>query len=354
MHIYSPSIAGSLVFFAASMPKNLVTAVNSGDQQYGNLNGLFYTFSKTNGVVSMIDPISASIKNSISLGNTINWGDSVYIRDQAQIKHYLFSGDSDNDIMYVIDTTIQKIISKVKMGDKPLHVYAVPARDEVWVHLDNAGMFDVFHMSQVRYRTSSGVTASTGSAGHGKLLTDASLEDTAYSTNIYEGGLGKLKLSTREQIAQISLSLPGAPINCTTGTHGIAFNSQNDRIYAECTNPPTCVAPYSDSSICTGSIWGISSATGSVIARLVSPTLSIRFAVTDFGINGAPYSSPEDSFVLIPSKRYGLLTILKPTSGSTAILEIPMSLSPGTIVFWVYTYILITLSICDCLPLSHV
>jgi hypothetical protein len=77
----------------------------------------------------------------------------VYVRDQAQIKHYVFAARSSESTTSVYDASTlaaSSLISKVATGDKPVHIYAVPSRDEVWCHNDNAGTFDVFHMSQVR------------------------------------------------------------------------------------------------------------------------------------------------------------------------------------------------------------
>ncbi len=71
---------------------------------------------------------------------------------------------------FVVDTDTHSLLSAVRTGDRPWHVYAVPARDEAWVHLDQSARFDVFHMSQARYRRASGAVVSTVNNGHGACV----------------------------------------------------------------------------------------------------------------------------------------------------------------------------------------
>jgi hypothetical protein len=79
----------------------------------------------------------------------------------------LFHAHAATIIRFVVDTDTHSLLSAVRTGDRPWHVYAVPARDEAWVHLDLSARFDVFHMSQARYRRSSGAVVSTANNGHG-------------------------------------------------------------------------------------------------------------------------------------------------------------------------------------------
>lgn len=308
-------------------------AVTYGDEQYGNLGGHFYVYGAT-GDIAVIDPVANSIVKTFTVPNPsvnpISWGDAVYMRDQAQLKHYAFASDSTNNRVVVIDADTQTVISKPVTGLKPLHIYAVPGRDEVWAHLDGEGSFDVFHMSQVRYRSLSGVRARSGVvAGHGKLLVNPNLENSAFATITVEGKIHGITLSTRELFASVDITasgisggvIPDASLGCV-GTHGIAFSGVNDRLYVECSNPSACNAPYNDTTSCTGSTWVIDASSLNVAGRLESPLLTARYGAS-FGVQGQIYATPEEQFLLVPNKKAKVLHILKPVSGGiTEVLEI--------------------------------
>jgi YVTN family beta-propeller protein len=136
-----------------------VACAPSNDKQYGNSKtGSFYAFSSTG--IYVIDPDDGVI-NTIPVTSTSSWGDPVFIRDQAQLRHYVFANDRTNNDVWVIDTSTQDVLKQVDVGKSPVHIYAVPWRDEVWTHLDAEGTFDVFRMSEPRYRCAAGVRALT-------------------------------------------------------------------------------------------------------------------------------------------------------------------------------------------------
>ena len=102
------------------------------------MNGYFYVFSDTSGL-SIYDPVAQTVVKNIP-DTAQQWGDAVFIRDQAQIKHYAFIADTGDPAaapgnaygkMYVYDTELQKLVSRVDIGLRPVRVYAVPQRDEV-------------------------------------------------------------------------------------------------------------------------------------------------------------------------------------------------------------------------------
>lgn len=309
-----------------------VEGVTYGDEQYGNLPGYFYTFN-TSGFIAIVNPVSNTVVKTLTVSNptgTISWGDVVYIRDQAQLKHYAFASDSTNNRVIVIDTDSQTVISKPVTGVRPLHIYAVPGRDEVWTHLDGEGSFDVFHMSQVRYRSISGVKARAGAVGaHGKLLTGPNLENTAFATLTAEGKIFEIDLSSRQVVGVVDITANGlatgviasSTLGCV-GTHGIAFSDVNGRIYVECSNPSTCVAPYNSASNCTGSTWSIDALSLNTTERLVSPLLSTKYG-SAWPINGQIYATPEEQFLLVPNKNQAVLHIIRPVAGGASkILEV--------------------------------
>ena len=148
----------SNIFIFVCLCIHVCQSANIGDEQYGNLDGTFWIWTNTDTFrgANIIDPSSGAILKTIPVTeySTMRWSDALFMRDQAQIKKYAFIGDSGNDLMWVYDTEEQALITKVKTGSKPTHIYGIPAYDEVWSHLDGRGSFDVFHMSQVRYRSS--------------------------------------------------------------------------------------------------------------------------------------------------------------------------------------------------------
>jgi streptogramin lyase len=112
--------------------------------------------------VSIIDPLTSQVAKNISCP-TSKWGDATFIRDETQLKHLVFANDYSNSLVYVYDSVLEKVQNKIQLpsGSNPLHLYAVYYYDQVWVHNDGVGEFDVFRTSQVRYRSVAGVKAST-------------------------------------------------------------------------------------------------------------------------------------------------------------------------------------------------
>ena len=105
-----------------------------GYYQYGNLNGNFYVWT-TSGL-QIYDPLANKVIKTLTDGPK-TFGDAVFIRDQALIKHYAFVAESSpGNKMHVYDTTTHTRIANVAIGANPVHVYALPAKDEVWAHLD--------------------------------------------------------------------------------------------------------------------------------------------------------------------------------------------------------------------------
>jgi hypothetical protein len=128
---------------AVTLLTAVVVADDTGYLQYGNLNGYFYVFSDTSGL-SIYDPVAQTVVKNIP-DTAQQWGDAVFIRDQAQIKHYAFIADTGDPAaapgnaygkMYVYDTELQKLVSRVDIGLRPVRVYAVPQRDEVHLFFD--------------------------------------------------------------------------------------------------------------------------------------------------------------------------------------------------------------------------
>ena len=320
---------------------HVYNCANIGDEQYGNLDGTFWIWTNTSTFrgANIIDPSSGTTLKTIPVEEytKMNWADALFMRDQAQIKKYAFIADTDSDLMWVYDTEEQALISKVKTGDRPVHIYAIPAYDEVWAHLDGSGSFDVFHMSEVRYRSSSDVARNNANTGHGKLLVNPNLERDSFSTNVFAGTVSKVDNFLRRKTATLTISNSSMASNyggfTCTGTHGVAFSSVDNGIYVECTIPYTCgkTLPYNSVACSKGSIWKIdtSSFPGSsteeeldlgmneslpLRSRLSSPFLSTKYNIQDFGIQGQSYASPEEQLILCPNKNHNVLSTTKPGS----------------------------------------
>ena len=45
--------------------------------------------------------------------------------------------------LWVIDTDAQEVLSMVDTGDNPVHLYAIPPREEIWTHPDT-GEWETF------------------------------------------------------------------------------------------------------------------------------------------------------------------------------------------------------------------
>ena len=106
-----------------------VTAVNHGAEQYGNSPGLFYVFNST--MTQIVEPSTGKIVKSISFG-VPNYGDALYAEDQAQLKHYLFVAQSVNNKVTIFDTDAKAVLATATAGKRPLHMFSIYYRDEVF------------------------------------------------------------------------------------------------------------------------------------------------------------------------------------------------------------------------------
>lgn len=272
----------SLLLISFYFP-NWVLSDDTGYNQYGNLQGYFYIFSQSSGL-SIYDPFHQIVVKTIS-DTAAQWGDAIFIRDQAQIKHYAFISDTGDPSappgnaygkMYVYDTLKQTLVSKPDIGLRPVGVYAVPMRDEVWVHLDGEGDFDVFHTSSVRYRSSSAAARDKNPVpGHGQLLVASALESHVYSTNVNDGIITSIDLQIRDPVATLVLTNNSNHGASCVGTNGIAFTQGDNMVYVECINPSTtCVPPYTSAAACPGSIWQVVPYMAPCIAPHTAPCIA--------------------------------------------------------------------------------
>ena len=155
------------------------------------------------------------------------------------------------------------------------------------------------------------------------------MQSMAFATNVNETGVQYLNIETRKFLQKVPIF--NAKYKCA-GTHGVEYSPVNNKIYAECSNPSKCVKPFKNATLCTGSLWTVNAATATSDSRLVSPTLSASLG-PNFGVQGQPYHSPDNTFLFVPNKNLDILHILQPTSTTTNIVEVVLT-SPGNIVFY--------------------
>jgi hypothetical protein len=138
----------------------LVKSVTHGDEQYSNLDGYFWIFNSTGILIAHATQkqITGFLKSPTS-----KWGDNVYLRDQAALKHYMFANDGGNKQVKVFDTYTNSPVSTIQLSStaSPVHLYGVYYYDQFWSHDDTSGSFNVLRASQVRYREAAGVKASS-------------------------------------------------------------------------------------------------------------------------------------------------------------------------------------------------
>lgn len=106
-----------------------VAAVTIGHEQYGNLPGYFYIF--TNGSINIVDPVRGTVNKTITTSSVAQYGDSVYLEDQAQLRRYVYAARASDDKVTVMDADTQTILTSVSVGDRPLHIYSLYYNDEV-------------------------------------------------------------------------------------------------------------------------------------------------------------------------------------------------------------------------------
>ena len=106
-----------------------VAAVTIGHEQYGNIPGYFYVF--TNGSINIVDPVKNTVDKTIPTASVTQYGDSVYLEDQAQLRRYVYAARASDDKVTVMDADTQTILTSVSVGDRPLHIYSLYYNDEV-------------------------------------------------------------------------------------------------------------------------------------------------------------------------------------------------------------------------------
>ena len=160
------------------------------------------------------DEISAITASEDQNGNGEGaaWGDAVVSSDGSRI----FVNARNADKVAVIDTATHEVETILDVGDRPVHSFVY--EDEIWVHVDGDGGFNV--IDQDTLEVSTVIDANTVGTGHGKLLLSEGLGANTYVTNTAEPAVFPINLATGEVGAPIEIG-GGNP---DLGTHDKGYN----------------------------------------------------------------------------------------------------------------------------------
>lgn len=145
-------------------------------------------------------------------GEGAAWGDAIVSDDGKRI----FVNARNADKVVVIDTETYEVETILDVGDRPVH--SVKYGDELWVHVDGDGGFNV--INQETLEVSELIATNTVGTGHGKLLVSESLGENTYVTTTREPAVFPINVETREVSAPIEI----AGGNPDIGTHDKGYN----------------------------------------------------------------------------------------------------------------------------------
>lgn len=287
------------------------SAVLYGDEQFGDqLGGNFWVFN-SNGL-AIVDPDQCKVIKKISSDNDGNllpgrWYDGVFMRhdcessdkacDYVAINSAVTASDThgedagSGEVLF-FDARKKEVVSRVLVGPRPVHSYAVHTQNQYWTHSDGNGFFYVINLDDIDNHTGKPVKVKVDEANHGKLLWDESdlLQGTGYATSTGEAHLFIIDLENEEQIGTYDFSDEGGCF----GTHAIGFASANQHLYLECTGP------------------------GGTLEFDVSSPRQPVLVKHHRDITGAIYESPDGSHVSITDKGGNKLHLLEPQGTGVA------------------------------------
>ena len=252
-------------------------AANVGYWVNNNNKGTFYIFTNGGQGVQIYDPVANAVVKTltnVTLGSAAytsaaatvttysanccggasgvpSYGDAAWLKDSTGTKQYAYIAEnSAYNRVHVYNVATQKYLGTIPtVSNKPLHMYSVPQRYEMWVHADISSGFDVYSpadttkplASLVSQMPHAGLDTGLGyPSAHGKLLWEDGLGTLAFQTNVWNGGgqmgpLQALDLNTKRPIGLINItsSSQAAP-NCNFGTHGIGYNDPTKSLIVQC------------------------------------------------------------------------------------------------------------------------
>jgi hypothetical protein len=145
------------------------------------------------------------------------------------------------------------------------------------------------------------------------VLDYRSLGAKALTSNVAEPYFAVIDLQSKKQIDTFKLPC--------TGSHGLGSSDVNGHYYVQCIGA-------------NATMYEIDPNSRSIVNRFTSAYLNKKNNVTNSGLLGQQYHSPDETFFIVPNPRGNVIAILKPTPTGTKILEIPMSYNPGSTIYY--------------------
>ncbi|KAL7571836.1 hypothetical protein ACA910_002915 [Epithemia clementina (nom. ined.)] len=337
---------GGLVLLWLLTTATTVAAVKYGDEEYGDDEyGKFWAFHSKG--VSVINPDTCLIETTVSQdgnGNALPtaWFDAIYMELSAageEAQGYVGINSAipvDNDshgqstgageVLFFstkLEDRTQPVVSRVVVGPRPVHSYAVKIGNEVeyWSHSDADGHFYSINAKDLSRHTGNPVEAHVETPAHGKLLWD---EDNhlqtagpngdaiGFATSTAETHMFVLDLTAETLLTTLDFSNDTLPGTCS-GTHAISYSDINKHAYLECAGP------------------------GGVIEINVADPMNPVFVAQFQDVSGALFETPDEKYIVSTNSGGNALHVFTPQgNGQPSIVShnIDVPGKPATPAFW--------------------
>lgn len=213
----------------------------------------------------------------------------------------------------VFDTDTRSLASRIEGGGRMVHSYGVHNRNEFWSHSDLDGMFYIVHLSDLNGHIGETVTKFENTPSHGKLLWSESskLGNRAFATGTSEKILWEVNMETRTDVRKYNYT-NDVPEDVCRGLHAIAYSSQSEHIFAECSG-------------------------GGGILEFNVANDNIEFLYRHADQTGSLYETPDGKYVVATNKAHNKMHVFKPEgNGVQHAIEAEATLdgNPSTVSFY--------------------
>ncbi|CEL93720.1 unnamed protein product [Vitrella brassicaformis CCMP3155] len=210
----------------------------TGDEESEALHhGAFVVFA--NRTIYLVDPDSAVAFDRIEV-DVEKWGDPAAsgISDEQMGVIPAQYEDKPGELWTYEFHDHFEIMTKLPLGERPVHTYWVDYLHEWWVHPDGDGHFDILSPDDIEKLDFENLKAYAANPSHGKLVWDEEWAPIGFATTTEDPGIHELDLQKREYIKFHNLSQPidDSGVGCE-GTHAIAHYANNEVILIECSRP---------------------------------------------------------------------------------------------------------------------
>jgi hypothetical protein len=136
----------------------------------------------------------------------------------------------------------------------------------------------------------------------------------ALTSNVVEPYFAVIDMQSKKQVDNIK-------IPCA-GSHGITSSDINGHYYVQCIGAVNATFFEFDPT------------TKAIVKRFTSAYLNNKNGVSNSGVGGQPYSSPENKYFIVPNPSANVIAVFKPTPTGTDMLEIAVNFRPGKTKFY--------------------